>query len=197
MKDFKLAPAEKIFYPLILIIIFFGMMISKNYPTIFKDYYLLILPWPTFLAMFSCALIYWYRSFLLKPFRMGGFRISLLIQGLIFFIFSLLNVYWGIDELRKVYTGSFKGELVAIIAIYYLTTRILYKYSSKAKKILDTFGFPVPKVFQIILFALSALLPLWENGGWEIFKFSASWFLFLMTLDPANRNVFSRESLDR
>jgi small neutral amino acid transporter SnatA (MarC family) len=175
----------------------FGMMTSQNYPEIFKNYYLLIIPWPTFLAMFICALIYWYRIFILRPFRSGGFRISLLIQGLLFFVFSLLNVYWGIDELKKVYAGSFKVELLIVILVYYISTMLLYRFSPKAKNILDTFGIPVPKTLQLILMGICTLLPFWENGGWEMFKFSASWFLFLMTLDPLNRNVFSRASLVR
>ena len=196
MRDFKLAPSEKIFYPLILIIIFFGMWGSQNYPQTFKDYYLLILPWPTFLAMFLCGLLFVYRAFILRPFRLDGFFYSMLLQGVIFFIFSLLNVYWGLDEIKKVYTGNVRIELVTIIAVYYILTKLLYRFSSKGKWFIDKFAFPVPKTFQIILFGISALLLFWQNG-WEIFKFSASWFLFLMVVDPYNRNIFSRHSLER
>ena len=196
MRDFRLASGEKIFYPLVLFVIFFGMMASENYPEIFKNYYLLILPWPTFLAMFLCALLYWYRAFLLKPFRLGGFFYSMLFQGVIFFIFSLVNVFWGIEELKKVYTGNFRGELVGIIVFYYILTRCLYKYSSKGRNLINKFGFPVPKTFQIILFGVSALLAFWPNG-WELFKFGASWFIFLMSWNPYNRNIFSRHSLER
>jgi len=196
VKDFKLAPSEKFFYPLILLVIFFGMTISESYPQIFKNYYLLILPWPTFLALFLCGLLFVYRAFILRPFRFDGFFYSLIFQGVIFFIFSMLNVFWGIDELRNVYQGNFRGDLVLVMAVYYLGTRLSYKFSPKVKCLLDKFGFPVPKTFQIILFGISALLPLWGNG-WEMFKFSASWFLFLMTWNPLNRKLFSRASLER
>jgi len=196
VKDFKLAPAEKFFYPIILLLIFLGMWGSENYPQIFKDYYLLILPWPTFLAMFLCGLLYVYRAFLLRPFRLDGFCYSMILQGVLFFIFSLLNVFWGLDELKKVYTGNFRGDLVTVITVYYLLTKLLYKFSAQGKKIIDKLALPVPKTFQIILFGISALLPFWPNG-WEIFKFSASWFLFLMVWNPYNRNIFSRASLER
>lgn len=195
MKDFKLGIGEKIFYPIILFLITFGMVTSQDYPDIFK-YYLLILPWPTFLAMFLSALMYWYRAFLLKPFRTGIFFYSLLIQGALFFIFSLAQVFWGIEELKKVYQGSFKGELVTVIGIYYIVLCLAYKLSPKGRLFIEKFGFPVPKIFQMILFFLSALLAFWPNG-WEIFKFSAGWFLFLMVWNPLNRKLFSRASLER
>lgn len=181
--------------------------------------------WLTVGALFLGAFACFYRINILRPFRRRRFLLGLLLMGLLFvfgigeeiswgqriFDFkspaffmkyntqmetNLHNLKFGGTKLNKLVFGLMLG---AIIGIYFLILPILYRKVEKVQKFVDSVALPIPKTFHIVAYLLLALcvkfIPTPKKG--EILEFGGCWIFFMMILEPYNRKLFGRNSIER
>ncbi len=181
--------------------------------------------WLTVIALVLGAMTSFYRAKILVTFRPATFILGLIVMGFIFLfgageeiswgqrIFdwgspaffhqyntqgetNLHNLAFGGTKLNKLVFGLILG---ICIAFYFLVLPFLYRKFPKVKSLVDRFALPIPKGFHIIAYlilaGLAELIPGHKKG--EILEFGGCWIFYMMTLEPFNRERFSRKSFKR
>lgn len=184
-----------------------------------------LIEWLTVTALLLGALTAFYRARILITFRPSTFIWSLILLGFVFIfgageeiswgqrIFdwhspeffriyntqgetNLHNLKFGNTKINKVIFGTFLG---IVIGFYFLILPVLYKKLIKVRKFLNKIAIPIPKnlhiVAYLILAGLAYMIPGHKKG--EILEFGGCWIFYLMTLEPLNRDRFSRKSFKR
>ena len=109
---------------------------------------------------------------------------------------NLHNLKFGETKINKVIFGTFLG---ICIVFYFLVLPVLYKKIEKVKVLVNTIALPLPRFYHIVAYLLLALLSEFIAGGkkGEILEFGGCWIFLLMCFEPRNREIFSRQCLER
>jgi hypothetical protein len=169
------------------------------------------------------AFVAFYRSYLLVPFRAKRFRFGLIIIGCLFVLGALEELSWGqhifgfeSPEFFQKYNAEGKtnfrelqfygakinkiifGTLFLVAAtLYVFGLPVIYKKYEKAKNIINSLAFPVPRNFHMICYGLILVLAIIYQGQDRrmILEFGGSWMFYLISLNPENREFFSRKTI--
>lgn len=84
--------------------------------------------------------------------------------------------------------------LVVALGIYLVIVPVLYQKSNAVRKFLDGSGVPIPRLYQVIGFALASVLPSLIRHGKnaELLECCGSLLVFLIILYPKNKEIFVR-----
>ncbi len=156
-----------------------------------------ILEWLT-LASIACGFIAClYRVSILKPFRKTSFVSGLYISAALIFLFGVIESSrrWGLVS------DFVSGWFVAFLFFSYLTILPLcYLKYPKVRRRVNDWAIPLPRVYHINSYALLLLvyffMPAIEQSA-QLLQFGACWLFFMVMMEPLNRLVFSRKTLDR
>jgi uncharacterized BrkB/YihY/UPF0761 family membrane protein len=87
----------------------------------------------------------------------------------------------------------FSFGLIVALSIYLVVMQLLYYRHGKIKKLIDSSGIPIPRLYQIIgfilLFVLTSLLHHDKNS--ELLECGAAMLFFLIILNPRNLSAFT------
>lgn len=176
-------------------------------------------------ALFLGAMTAFYRAKILAKFRSPLFVICLILMGLVF-IFGMgeeiswgqrifdwkspaffqqyntqgetnfHNLKFGGTKINKLIFGTFLG---IVVGFYFLILPVLFVKIEKVKNLANKFAIPVPKAIHIFAYILLAVLAYMIPGHkkGEILEFGGCWIFYIMTLEPLNRERFSRVSENR
>ncbi len=220
--------AEKILYPIIFLFIILGVIFSRVNLQFYEGTYTVedgIIEWLTVLALFSSAVMCFYRAYILRPFREKIFIFFLVFLGLLFCFGVGEEISWGqrifgikspqffvennsqqeLNFHNLVVSGTKINKLVfgLILGIgvvsYLLIFPFLFKKFQKFKTFINKFAIPIPRWYHIVLYILLAVLAEFIEGGkkGEILEFGGCWIFFLLGFNPYNREIFSRKSFNR
>lgn len=184
-----------------------------------------LIEWLTVVAlMFGCfASIY--RARLLAPFRGTSFQICLFILAGLFFFGAGEEISWGQrlfnwsspeffasnnsqgeTNLHNLVVNGVKlnklifGLILGIcVVFYFLILPFLYRKNKMVRELIDKFAVPIPRWFHVAAYILLAILAEFVNGHkkGELLEFGGCWIFVLMFMEPLNRKIYSRLSLDR
>lgn len=181
--------------------------------------------WLTVIALLSGAATNFYRAKILSKFRPRIFIFGLIALGCVFIFGAGEEISWGqrifnwsvpgffqehnaqgeTNLHNLIYNGVKINKLVfglilgIIVALYFLVLPFLYRKYEKVKNLINMFAIPIPRnvhiVAYLILFGLVQLIPGHKHG--EVLEFGGCWIFYFMTLEPFNREMFSRKSFSR
>lgn len=94
-------------------------------------------------------------------------------------------------RLNKIIFGTFLG---ICIGIYFLILPVLYRKFEGMKKLINRFGFPLPKYFHLAAYLLLAVLVALTKSSKhkELLELGGCWIFFMMILFPLNKEIFKR-----
>jgi len=113
--------------------------------------------------------------------------------------FNLHNLKFGNFKVNKIIFGSI---LSLCVICYFFILPYLYRKYDKFKELVNNWAIPLPQYYHIFLYVLLFVTcvfikksPSGKSG--EILEFGGTWICLLMILNPLNRPIFSRKSIDR
>lgn len=210
---------------LILSILFFfvllGVYLARTNPTYFVDVYTTedgLIESLTTLALFSAALVCFYRVLRLRGLRSKRFLACCALLGVIMLFGAGEEISWGQrilgfnspeffnqnnaqmeTNLHNMVVGSVKlnklvfGKLLAIgVGLYLLVLPVVYQRSARYRGWLDNLGVPIARPYQLLsivaLFALLALIPSKKKS--ELKEFGGCAIFLLILAYPKNAGIF-------
>jgi hypothetical protein len=224
----NLKKLEYFFFILVGIFVAMGVYYSNVDKVFYEGTYVRedgLIEWLTVLALFMGAMVCFYRSYILKPFRGSFFSACLILLGCVFLFgtleeisygqrilgfkspaffmqynsqgeFNLHNLKFDGKSVNRILFGSILGLFVVF---YFLVMPFLYIKKGRVKKLIDQYAIPVPKLFHIVAYLLLAiavkLIDSPKKG--EILEFGGCWIFLLMNFHPLNMEIFSRRTLER
>ena len=184
-----------------------------------------LIEWLTVVALLFGCFVSIYRARLLRPFRGLAFQVSLFILAGLFFFGAGEEISWGQrlfdwkspaffahnnsqgeTNLHNLVVGGVKlnklifGLLLGIsIVFYFLILPFLYRTKEGVQKIIDTMAIPIPRWFHVVAYVSLAILAEFIAGHkkGEILEFGGCWIFVLMFLEPLNRKIYSRLTIER
>jgi hypothetical protein len=88
----------------------------------------------------------------------------------------------------------FSIVLVAALCIYLLLVPVLYNKNIAARNLIDRWGVPVPRLYQVVgfilVFGLTSLIP--DGKRAELLECVGALLVFLIMLFPVNKKNFSK-----
>lgn len=191
---------EKIGFALIFILLIIGALLSHSDLTVYSHWYAgkhALLEWLT-LAAFVCSIIACiYRVSILTPFRKTSFIISLYTFTALLVIFGVLegSRRWGIID--DVVPG---WSVAAFIFVYLAILPLAYLKYPKVKKRVDNWAIPIPRGYHVISYIgllVIHFLTASNPQRPEQLQFGAAWLFFMVMMEPFNRVIFSRTTIER
>lgn len=222
MNQQKLTTPEAAILYLITGLLIFGIVISRLDRYWFEFVYTVedgFIEWMTVLALLLVFLISGRRLYTLYPHRHLPFLLSL--AGLMLVCFFLIGeeVSWGqrffnreSPDFFKAYNSQketnlhnlivdgksiniiiFSRLLIIIIGSYLGILPVLYAKKQKIKTLVNSLAVPVPKLYQIISFALVFILVYFCPSGKraELLEFSSCFLILSIVAFPKNPEIFS------
>lgn len=184
-----------------------------------------LIEWLTVVALLLGCFVSIYRARILRPFRGLTFQLCLFfLAGLFFFgageeiswgqrifewkspAFFAFNNSQGETNLHNLVVGGVKlnklifGLLLGIgVVFYFLILPFLYRKKEGVQRIIDAMAIPIPRWFHVIAYVTLAILAEFIAGHkkGEILEFGGCWIFFLMFMEPFNRRIYSRFTLER
>ncbi|MGO3109662.1 MAG: hypothetical protein ACTIJ8_14440 [Sphingobacterium sp.] len=105
---------------------------------------------------------------------------------------NLHNLIVGGVKVNKI---VFSQLLILVTSFYLILLPILYEKNGKIREIVDRFGLPIARLYQVVgclvLFASILLIPSGKNA--EILEVGITTLFLLIFLFPKNKHVFLRE----
>ena len=192
--------AEKIGFLFIFALITLGVWFSHTNLEIYKTWYAgphALLEWLTLTSILACIVACVYRASILAPFRKTSFLIGLYTSAAILLFFGALegSRRWGLVD------DFLPGWVVALMFFAYLVILPLcyLKYPTTRKRV-DNWAIPLPRTYHIVLYVV-LLVAHWATQPNEFrpeqLQFGACWLFFMVMMEPLNRVVFSRTTIDR
>jgi hypothetical protein len=87
----------------------------------------------------------------------------------------------------------FSFGLIVALSLYLVVMQLLYYKYNKIKRLIDSSGIPIPRVYQVIgfilLFIFTSLLHHDKNS--ELLECGAAMLFFLIILNPKNVSAFN------
>ncbi len=192
--------AEKIGFLFIFAIIGLGVWFSHTSLETYQSWYAGphgLLEWLTLASILSCIIASIYRASILAPFRKTSFLIGLYTSAGILLLFGALegSRRWGLVD------DFLPGWVVATLFFLYLVVLPLcYLKFLKTRKRVDDWAIPLPRIYHIWFYVL-LLIAHWSTSANEFrpeqLQFGACWLFFMVLMEPLNRVVFSRTTIDR
>ena len=191
---------EKLGFPLIFIFIFLGVWLSHNnveaYATWFAGKHAL-LEWLTLASILSAVLTCIYRASILSPFRKTSFVIGLYLSTAILLGFGILegSRRWGIVD------DFIPGWIVGVLfGLYLVVLPLSYLKFPKVRRRVDDWAIPLPRMYHIV-FYIVLLVAHFNTEALsqrpEQLQFGACWLFFMIMMEPLNRVIFSRTTIER
>ncbi len=192
--------SEKLAFVFIFAIVFIGAWLSHNDIEIYTSWFAGahgLLEWLTLAAILSAIIANFYRASILAPFRKTTFLIGLYVASGIMIVFGALEGFrrWGMVD------DFLPGWFVAFLFFLYLVVLPLcYLKFPKVKKRVDNWGVPLPRFYHIVFYVILVIAHFMTNSlaeRPEQIQFGACWLFFMVMMEPLNRVVFSRTTIDR
>lgn len=191
---------EKISFLFIFAIVFLGTWMSYNKTETYTSWFAGphgLLEWLTLAGILCCIIANFYRASILAPFRKTTFLLGLYVAAGVMIVFGVLEGFrrWGV-------VGDFMpGWGVAFLFFLYLIVLPLcYLKFPKVKKRVDNWGIPLPRFYHIVFYLILIIAHYFTNSldqRPEQLQFGAAWLFFMIMMEPLNRVVFSRTTIDR
>lgn len=191
---------EKLGFFLIFALIGLGVWLSHTNIEAYLGWYAgdhALLEWLT-LASIVCAIIAcFYRASILAPFRKTSFVTGLYISAGILIFFGALewSRRWGVVG------DLIPGWFVALLFFAYLVILPLcYLKFPKVRRRVDDWAVPLPRPYHIVFYItliVSHYLTQASEQRPEQLQFGACWLFFMVMMEPLNRVVFSRTTIER
>lgn len=191
---------EKIGFALIFILLIIGAWLSHSDLTAYSHWYAgehALLEWLT-LASLVCGIITCiYRVSILTPFRKTSFIIGLYSFMTVLLIFGALegSRRWGIID------GIVPGWSIAVfIFAYLIILPLAYLKYPKVKKRVDNWAIPIPRGYHVVSYMgllVIHFLTASNPQRPEQLQFGAAWLFFMVMMEPLNRVIFSRTTIER
>ena len=209
--------------PFVFSLSFAGVYLSRTNTMIYEQIYTVedgFIEWLTFLGLFLCSVLCFYRAAILKPIRSMHFSISLVFWGLLFLFgfaeeiswgqrllgfespaffqqynsqgeFNLHNLKFGATKINKLVFGLILGIAVCL---YFLVFPTLYKNITKVQTIADSYAIAIPKNIHVLSYIFLALTVFFISSSkrGEILEFGGCWIWLMMLIEPYNHKIFSR-----
>ncbi|PIP90505.1 MAG: hypothetical protein COW01_10395 [Bdellovibrionales bacterium CG12_big_fil_rev_8_21_14_0_65_38_15] len=191
---------EKVSFLFIFAIIFAGSWLSHNKTEIYSTWFAGphgVLEWLTLAGILSAIIANFYRASILAPFRKTTFLVGLYVAAGIMTVFGALEGFrrWGIVD------DFMPGWFVAFLFFLYLVVLPLcYLKFPKVKKRVDNWGIPLPRFYHVVFYLILIITHYSTNAldqRPEQLQFGASWLFFMIMMEPLNRVIFSRTTIER
>lgn len=223
MNATKLSPFEKLVLCLVALLIALGFIFVFTNVALFEKYIQEdgFIEWLTVIALLAASLISLYRAATLYKGKRWYFILTNLVLGLLLFIAASEEISWGqrifgIETPEYFKEKNLQGEtnfhnlkingveinrlvfsylLITALVIYLAIFPLLYKTKNWMKTFVNSWGIPLPQLYQIfgflILFAITALIPHGKRA--ELLECGAALLFFLIIRYPANAAIFKKE----
>ncbi|MEJ7594894.1 MAG: hypothetical protein WKF77_25490 [Planctomycetaceae bacterium] len=216
---------EKIAFPIIFVVVFVAYIMSRTMSNdIFSFHWMVredgFLEWLTVSALFSSAIVCWFRSWTLRKASSGLFLCCTAMYGVVLFFGMLEEISWG-QRIFGIETPEFIAETNAqketnlhnlviggtsinklvfgkILAVglvgFLVLVPVAYRQSPEMRQLCDRLAIPVPRLQHTL--AILAVVLLVETSRaakrGEITEFALTSFVFLLLLNPLNIQVFRK-----
>ncbi len=178
------------------------------------------LEWLTVIALFSSALVCWQRCWAFRQYANGIFAACSAVYGAVFFFGMGEEISWG-QRLLGIETPEFLakanaqkemnlhnlviggisvnklvfGKILAVgIAVFLVAFPMAYRQSMPIRLWCDRLAIPVPRLQHTIAILAVALMVETSRASkrGEITEFAVSASVFLLLLNPLNKQLFQR-----
>lgn len=191
---------ERIGFVFLFIIVSLGVWLSYRDVNAYQTWFAGdhgLLEWLTLTSILCSIIVCIYRGSILAPFRKTSFLIGLYSSAGILLLFGVLegSRRWGLVD------NFLPGWIVALVFFAYLIILPLcYLKYPKVRRRVDDWAIPLPRVYHnlfyiLLLIAHYSTSPLKQRP--EQLQFGACWLFFMLMMEPLNRVIFSRTTLDR
>lgn len=192
--------SEKLGFVLIFVIIALGLWLSHFRPEDYISWYAGrhgILEWLTLASIVSGFIATLYRASILGPFRRTSFVIGLYSTASLILVIGILegSRRWGLlqDFIPSWFVSSLFFSYLVILPLCYL------KFP-KVRRRIDNWAIPMPRAYHINLYAALLMIHFLTSAleqRPEQLQFGAAWLFFMVMMEPLNRVIFSRKTLER
>lgn len=220
MAPYRLSLFERMILLLILLIVATGFVLVLTDTVYFERYTVEdgSIEWLTVFGLLLCSAICHYRAFALRRGRAWYFFLTSFVLGLLLFLAAGEEISWGqrllgIQSPEYFKENNLQGEtnfhnlvvngikvnqiifsfvLIGVLAIYLVVFPLLYRSKAWMKRFVDTWGIPMPRLYQVVSFLLLFLLTTFIPHGKraEVLECGAAFLFFLIIYNPVNKNNF-------
>ncbi len=219
--DTKTPMTQKILGLLLLAFVGFGIYLSRTNLQAFETWYVVndgLIEWLTVIGFITGAVICFYRSRILAPFRDRLFLTFLIIEGFIYLAGAVIELSWrlkwlnldwfsvGEITLPHLLVNETTGNkfVLTLFALFYLVVLpLLYHlktgFQSNFQRLINRFAIALPQIghTMLFLFLIGILFMVEGQKKGELLVMGGVWVFVMLTLYPFNREVFSRTLLER
>lgn len=109
---------------------------------------------------------------------------------------NLHNLVFGGTKVNKV---VFSDLLGVFVVLYLAVFPYAYPRVARLKGLADEWGVPLPRLYQVILYAVSTVLVLLipDSRRWEVLEFAGASTFWLIFWYPANRDACMRSEIQK
>ena len=191
---------EKLGFTVIFLILFLGAWLSHTNIEAYVSWYAgkhAMLEWLTIASMVCGMIVCIYRASILAPFRKTSFVVGLYGFAALLLFFAVVEVSrrWGLIG------DIIPGWIIAIMFFIYLVILPLsYLKFLKVRKRVDDWAIPLPRFYHIAFYLLLLILHFVTEANPyrpEQLQFGAAWLFFMVLMEPLNRVIFSRTTIER
>ena len=177
--------------------------------------------WVTVFGLIAGALVCFQRLFIYWNKKQKWFLLVTAVLGLFLFFAAGEEISWGQrifhittpdyfmehnaqkeTNLHNLVVGGVKLNklifslvLVSVLVVFLVGVPWLYAKNEAARKVLDTSAIPVPRLYQVIgfaiMFGITSLIPDGKNA--ELLECGGALLFFLIVRFPKNKSIFSNQ----
>lgn len=192
--------SEKLAFSLIFGFVALGVWLSHSNIDGYVGWYAgehALLEWLTLTSIVCAILVCFYRVSILSPFRKTSFVTGLCIFAATLFLFGLLEWFrrWGIvGDIVPSWSVAF------LFFSYLVVLPLFYLKFPKVRKRVDDWAIPLPRSYHIAFYAVLIVahyITKESEQRPEQLQFGACWLFFMVMMEPLNRVIFSRTTIER
>lgn len=212
--------AEHLTLTVVGVLVLFGFYLIQADYTLFRAYVREdgFIEWLTVFLLFFCSVLCLVRLIKLKKYRTARFLIFLTLAAFMFFFAAAEEISWGqrifgiessnfflehnsqnetnihnlVYQKIKINKLVFSLMLGSAIGLYLVVLPVVYKRNLKIKNFIDSIAVPIPRNYQIVIFAFLAILinSIDVKDQWELLEMVAAFMFFAIFLNPVNKEIF-------